>query len=185
MISLTQCMRLWQRVVAGYTSMIWIQILQWVGIGLTSLENVNICRSQNQGCYYYSYFLVLIEGLSFANGLTISPDEDYLLVVESAKQAVWKYHLAGKNAGQKEFFSKMPGIPDNITPSGGDGYLIGITFPTTTSGLDKILHHIRSFHPLVRLTVRLIRLIQLSFHFINQFVIKTELAEMLGMNFYF
>ena len=128
-----------------------------------------------------TFFLVLIEGLSFANGLTLSPQEDYLLVVESAKQAVWKYHLAGENEGQKEFFSKMPGIPDNITPSGGDGYLIGITFPTTTSGLDKILHHIRSFHPLVRLTVRLIRLIQLSFQFINQFVIKTELTEMLGM----
>ena len=129
-----------------------------------------------------TFFLVLIEGLSFANGLTLSPQEDYILVVESAKQAVWKYYLAGENEGQKELFSKMPGIPDNITPSGGDGYLIGITFPTTTSGLDNILHHIRSFHPLVRFTVRLIRLIQLSFRFINQFIVKTELTEMLGIN---
>ena len=129
-----------------------------------------------------TFFLVLIEGLSFANGLTLSPQEDYILVVESAKQAVWKYYLAGENEGQKELFSKMPGIPDNITPSGGDGYLIGITFPTTTSGLDNILHHIRSFHPLVRFSVRLIRLIQLSFRFINQFIVKTELTEMLGIN---
>ena len=66
-------------------------------------------------------FFVLVTGILTK---TLSPQEDYLLVVESAKQAVWKYHLAGENEGQKEFFSKMPGIPDNITPSGGDGYFI-------------------------------------------------------------
>ena len=120
-----------------------------------------------------------MDNLNFPNGLTLSSKEDYLLVLESGRKRIWKYHLVGKKKGQAEVFAEMPGVPDNITPNGDNGYFVGIIFPMT-SKFDDVLNQIRSFHPLVRLFIRIVKMIHLSIEFIHNYVFQTELTEMLG-----
>ena len=122
-----------------------------------------------------------MEGLSFANGLTLSPDEDFLLVLESGGQSkIWKYYLKGEKKGQAEIFSVMPGIVDNITPNSEDGYLLGIIVPMKHDAIDNIIRRIRSFYPAVRLLVRVMRLIQLCFQCINDYILHSDLMETIG-----
>ena len=120
-----------------------------------------------------------MDNLSFPNGLTLSPKEDYLLVLESGRQRIWKYHLLGKKKGHSEIFADMPGVPDNITPNGDNGYFVGIIFPST-SKLDDVIKQLRSFHPIIRLIVRLLKLIHLLIEFIHDYIFQTEMTEMLG-----
>ena len=121
-----------------------------------------------------------MEGLSFPNGITLSRKEDFLLVLESGRDKIWKYNLVGENKGHAELFAIMPGAPDNITPNGADGYLVGIIFPASAGIFDKILRHLRSFSPVTKLIARLARLMQLGFQFTSNYIINNDLIETLG-----
>uniref|UniRef100_A0A7C9FH52 Strictosidine synthase n=1 Tax=Opuntia streptacantha TaxID=393608 RepID=A0A7C9FH52_OPUST len=58
---------------------------------------------------------VLLDSLFFANGVALSPDQDYLLVCESFKFRCLKYWLQGDLKGKVEIFvENLPGAPDNI-----------------------------------------------------------------------
>ncbi|PIN25465.1 putative alkaloid synthase/Surface mucin Hemomucin [Handroanthus impetiginosus] len=58
---------------------------------------------------------ILLEDLAFANGVALSPSEDYLVVCESWKYRCLKYWLKGDLKGQIEIFiNNLPGAPDNI-----------------------------------------------------------------------
>ena len=62
---------------------------------------------------------VEMEGLRFANGVAIGPNEDYLLVTETFGMRVHKYWLKGEKQGQSEVWqNELPGFPDNITYNG-------------------------------------------------------------------
>jgi sugar lactone lactonase YvrE len=64
---------------------------------------------------------VLIPGLVYPNGVTLSKDESYVLVTETGKPSIHKYHISGPKAGQHEYFvENLPGIPDGIS-AGSDG----------------------------------------------------------------
>ena len=66
---------------------------------------------------------LLLDGLYFANGVALAPDESYVLVNESSLGRVCRYWLAGPNTGETEVFSYIYGnigwegwvLPDNIT----------------------------------------------------------------------
>ena len=66
---------------------------------------------------------LLLDGLYFANGVALAPDESYVLVNESSLGRVRRYWLAGPNTGATEVFSYIYGnigwegwvLPDNIT----------------------------------------------------------------------
>jgi len=63
---------------------------------------------------------VLLDNLVFANGVTLSPDEDFLLVVEMGTYSVIRYWLQGQRSGQSEVWaSNIPGLPDNIQAAKG------------------------------------------------------------------
>nr|WP_136252727.1 SMP-30/gluconolactonase/LRE family protein [Ningiella ruwaisensis] len=58
----------------------------------------------------------LMDGLFFANGIALGPNDDYLLVTETGKSRILRYDLAGKNAGETSIFAtNLPGMPDNIS----------------------------------------------------------------------
>ena len=57
---------------------------------------------------------VIMDEISFANGIVLSPEEDFLLVCETGASRIWKYWLKGDKRGQKEIFANTPGSPDNI-----------------------------------------------------------------------
>uniref|UniRef100_D3TSC0 Hemomucin n=1 Tax=Glossina morsitans morsitans TaxID=37546 RepID=D3TSC0_GLOMM len=61
---------------------------------------------------------VLLDNLYFANGVALSPEEDFLVVAETGASRLMKYHLKGSNAGKGEVFVEgLPGLPDNLTPN--------------------------------------------------------------------
>jgi sugar lactone lactonase YvrE len=58
----------------------------------------------------------LAAGLSFANGITFGPSEDYLLVNETGSYRIWRVWLTGPKTGQRDvFIDALPGFPDNLT----------------------------------------------------------------------
>ncbi|KAF5200070.1 Strictosidine synthase, partial [Thalictrum thalictroides] len=57
---------------------------------------------------------VLLKGLSFANGVALSKDRDYVLVAETSRQLIQRYWLKGLQATTHEVFAQVPGSPDNI-----------------------------------------------------------------------
>lgn len=80
----------------------------------------------------------LIEGTYFGNGVVISKDQNYLLMVETTKYRVIKYWLSGEKSGQTEIFTdNFPGFPNGISIREDGSYWLG--FSTRRSeALDKI-----------------------------------------------
>jgi sugar lactone lactonase YvrE len=73
---------------------------------------------------------VLMRGLQFANGVTLGPNEDYVLVTETGAYRVHRYWLKGARAGTHEvFIDNLPGFPDNIRFNGRDRFWLAIPVP--------------------------------------------------------
>lgn len=70
----------------------------------------------------------LIDGLHFGNGIVLSQNEDYLLVVETTRYRVQRYWLKGAKKGQKEIFiNNLPGFPNGISIRPDGSYWLGFT----------------------------------------------------------
>jgi sugar lactone lactonase YvrE len=64
---------------------------------------------------------VVADGLQFANGVVLAPDESRLVVAETAAYRITSIALRGDRAGQTQtLIDGLPGFPDNLTcgPSG-------------------------------------------------------------------
>lgn len=73
---------------------------------------------------------VLADGLYFANGVTLGPDEAYLLVNETTRYRVLRYWLKGERAGELEvFIDNLPGFPDNVRFNGEDRFWLALFAP--------------------------------------------------------
>ncbi|KAL9295265.1 Protein STRICTOSIDINE SYNTHASE-LIKE 10 [Arabidopsis thaliana] len=57
---------------------------------------------------------VLLQGLAFANGVALSKDRSFVLVVETTTCKILRLWLSGPNAGTHQVFAELPGFPDNI-----------------------------------------------------------------------
>ena len=74
---------------------------------------------------------VVLDGLAFANGVAIAPDESFVAVAETAGRTVVRLWLTGERAGERDLLCRdLPGYPDNIA-LGSDG-LIWVSIPSTT-----------------------------------------------------
>lgn len=63
---------------------------------------------------------VLVDGLQFANGVALAPDESSLFVAETGRYRIHRHWLKGNRAGTTEVFAdNLPGFPDNLS-FGGD-----------------------------------------------------------------
>jgi sugar lactone lactonase YvrE len=63
----------------------------------------------------------LVDGLRFANGVTVTADGSALVFAETAGRRLSKYWLTGAQAGSMTPFAvHLPGMPDNIS-TGSDG----------------------------------------------------------------
>lgn len=73
---------------------------------------------------------VLLDNIAFANGVEISPDEQFALVSELSSARILKYNLKGNKAGKVEIFAEnLPGLPDNIRLSPNGSYWVGLAMP--------------------------------------------------------
>ena len=72
----------------------------------------------------------VMNGLSFANGVTVDEEGRYILFVETGEYRVFKHWLQGEKAGQSEvIIENLPGFPDNIHRGSNGRYWVGITSP--------------------------------------------------------
>ena len=73
---------------------------------------------------------VLLDGLHFANGVALSPDEAFVLVTETWGYRISRYWLSGPKKGQTDlFFENLPAKPDNISFNGRDTYWLALFEP--------------------------------------------------------
>jgi sugar lactone lactonase YvrE len=73
---------------------------------------------------------VLVEGLSFANGVAVAEDGAFLLVNETGRYRVLKVFLRGPRAGEMEpLIEALPGFPDNVVRGGEGRFWVGLVSP--------------------------------------------------------
>ena len=82
---------------------------------------------------------VLLDGLDFANGVALGPDDSYVLVAETGGYRVRRLELTGPQAGSSRVvIENMPGMPDNMS-RGSDG-VFWMAMPSTRNALlDRLL----------------------------------------------
>jgi sugar lactone lactonase YvrE len=84
---------------------------------------------------------VVLSNLCFANGVAVSPDQSFLLVVETGKYRIHRVWLSGPRQGQAEIFiDNLPGFPDGILSNGRDKFWLALVTPRD-SVLDRLLPH--------------------------------------------
>ncbi|XP_063783616.1 adipocyte plasma membrane-associated protein-like [Pseudophryne corroboree] len=98
----------------------------------------------------------LLSDLYMANGLALSPEEDYILIAETSMSRILRYWLAGSKAGEKEVFvDNLPGYPDNIRASTTGKYRIGISTTRFPGFFPPFLDAIAPYPALKRFIVKI------------------------------
>jgi len=83
----------------------------------------------------------LLSGLSFANGVAVSPDQSFVLVVETGTYRINRVWLKGVNGGKADvFIENLPGFPDGISSNGKDKFWLALVTPRDQT-LDTLLPH--------------------------------------------
>ncbi|XP_047033397.1 protein STRICTOSIDINE SYNTHASE-LIKE 7 [Helicoverpa zea] len=111
---------------------------------------------------------VLVDNLWFANGVALSPDNDFLVVAESSNTKLTKYYLNGPKKGKSEVFvDGLPGVPDNVRAlPDGSGVLVAL-YTVFEEGRTP-LTHLLAPAPLARkFLARLQRLLEIPFEYLN------------------
>lgn len=73
---------------------------------------------------------VLLDKLEFANGVTLGPDDAYVLVNETGAYRISRYWLTGPKAGTHDLFiDNLPGLPDNLSFNGQDRFWVALYAP--------------------------------------------------------
>lgn len=112
---------------------------------------------------------VLLDNLWFANGVALSPDEDFVVVSDLTRSKLEKHWLTADRLGETETFAEgLPGIGDNITPD-KDGFWIAL--PVTADPKNPFIVQSLARVPWVRKFIsRLLSLFELFFSTIDKVV---------------
>ena len=79
--------------------------------------------------------------IHFANGVAVSPDQSFVLVVETGMYRVMRVWLNGPKQGTAEvFIDNLPGFPDGISSNGKDKFWLSLVTPRDQV-FDLILPH--------------------------------------------
>jgi sugar lactone lactonase YvrE len=72
----------------------------------------------------------VLDGLQFANGVAVSPDQDFVLVNETGSYQVTRYWLTGPQAGSADrFCGSLPGLPDNVSVGRQGRFWVALVTP--------------------------------------------------------
>lgn len=110
---------------------------------------------------------LLLDNLYFANGVALSPNEDFVVVAETAALRLTRYHLTGKLAGTSDVYAEgLPGTPDNLTPD-ADGIWVALGGPVNEEHPAIWLSATNA--PLIRkFVLRIMHLIEMPIRFIQK-----------------
>ncbi|KJH78794.1 MULTISPECIES: SMP-30/gluconolactonase/LRE family protein [unclassified Pseudomonas] len=73
---------------------------------------------------------VLLDKLEFANGVTLGPDDSFVLVNETGAYRISRYWLSGPKAGTHDvFIDNLPGMPDNLSFNGENRFWVALYAP--------------------------------------------------------
>ncbi|MHC8343897.1 SMP-30/gluconolactonase/LRE family protein [Pseudomonas sp. RT6P73] len=73
---------------------------------------------------------VLLDKLEFANGVTLGPDDSFVLVNETGAYRITRFWLSGPKAGTHDvFIDNLPGLPDNLAFNGRDRFWVALYAP--------------------------------------------------------
>jgi sugar lactone lactonase YvrE len=80
---------------------------------------------------------VLLDGLIFANGVSLSRAGDFVLVVETYRYRIRRYWLAGPRQGTSDvFLDGLPGFPDNLSRDPATGHFWVALYTVRNPALD-------------------------------------------------
>jgi sugar lactone lactonase YvrE len=72
----------------------------------------------------------VLQGIYFANGVAVSPDQTFVLVAETAEYRVRRVWLKGPKMGQSDIFvDNLPGFPDGISSNHRDRFWLALVTP--------------------------------------------------------
>lgn len=112
---------------------------------------------------------VLLHNLAFPNGVLLSDDESFVIVLESLASRILKFNIKGSNAGKYETFVEgLPGIPDNVHSDNNKGFLVSLVLyaDSKTPQLSQSLIP----HPYIRRFIaRFIMLLELPFKYMHMY----------------
>jgi len=92
---------------------------------------------------------VVLEGLTFANGVALSRNEDFVAVAETGGRTVVRHWITGNRAGMRDLLCQdLPGYPDNIA-RGSDGLI----WVTIASPIEPLVERLQSAPLFVRKVV--------------------------------
>ena len=99
----------------------------------------------------------VFQGLYFANGVAVSADQAFVLVVETGKYRVRRVWLKEPKLGQDDvFIDNLPGFPDGISSNGHDRFWLALVTPR-----QELFDHTLLPHPFLRkIVVRLPKFLQ-------------------------
>jgi len=111
---------------------------------------------------------ILAENINFANGIELDPAEEFLLICETGRGRILKYHLKGPKSGTIEALdAKLPGLPDNIKLNDQGNYYIGIPSPRIP-GKPHIMEIVGPHNWIRKFLCRLISMVMLPAQTINK-----------------
>ena len=93
---------------------------------------------------------VVLDGLSFANGVALASDQSFVVVAETGHRRLRRYYRTGPLAGNADVFAAdLPAHPDNI--AGGSDGLLWVTY---ASPADATLARLQKSPKAIRTVVR-------------------------------
>ncbi|MBC8235679.1 ester cyclase [bacterium] len=92
---------------------------------------------------------LVLGDLWFANGVAVSPDQSFVLVVEMAENRIARYWLTGPDAGQSDIFvENLPVWPDGVSSNGQDTFWVAVLGEGLALGLHQDGNVVHNLHPL-------------------------------------
>uniref|UniRef100_A0A182QU17 Strictosidine synthase conserved region domain-containing protein n=1 Tax=Anopheles farauti TaxID=69004 RepID=A0A182QU17_9DIPT len=110
---------------------------------------------------------VLLDRLYFANGVALSPNEDFVLVAETMASQIRRYYLTGPKAGTDDIFiDGLPGLVDNLV---ADAEGIWAPLVQAVDSDNPSIPQMMSNVPLIRkFFIRMLSLAELPMRLIHQ-----------------
>src|ERR1044071_6624077 len=83
----------------------------------------------------------LLRDVYFANGVAVSPDQTFVLVVETGMYRIRRVWLKEPKMGQNDIFiDNLPGFPDGVSSNGRDRFWVALVTPRQAA-FDRMLPH--------------------------------------------